>query len=757
MGRRLVVIFSLLLIASCQHPKSDHRTGYVAPSQIPTPSVANTVLEYDGGAVGWTSIATIPNLVPTGGTEGQALFEVASGSQWTTFTGDVTCSTSVPGYCTVGGLGGASIPAGSGCLSRSGGSWSFVSCGGGGGSISGSGTQYGTAVWSSSNGLTSLGPCALGQLQIGQGAGAYPTCNTIGADVAIQSSGAALVQGILSEPLPSNLSPGMLGWSGYSWGFQLGAPSTIPVWSASGLSSIPASSTAGYALTANSSGPPSWQPVSGSGISGGTQYYLADWTGSTTLGTIATGTAGRLLIDQGPSSYSAFETISQDLAFTNAGVASVLGATAATGNFNWAASPSTARYLRATGPISDVSPGPGIALQGAPAWSSASMNTTGELAQIQGGAASNGNSGATFLVSGGFNAAASTYSKLFSDALTFNTSAAAQVAQLTISASPSFFPTTTNTGTIGASGNVWNNVYSTNHVLSGPAAHSVLIGEGASNIVGVGPSSASGTPLVANGSSADPLFQSLNLASSNAVGASVLPPANGGTGVASPTQYGIMVAEGASAVHAVTLPSTELLVGTGGDPTNTTSIKWNDSTGVMQLTTATPPTSVPSTGAYLYSPSGVLETYASSGPIVGLGAATQGTPASGSYGQRQIERKAFALVSTATTSPVNFWSFNISPVLDGAGQAVLAMDMTVMNRESAYAPFVQKYLCVISYQGGTWYPGTSYCSAGIASGTGLVGVSNIQENATGTTVTLNISPSNAAAADWQILIDYLVE
>jgi hypothetical protein len=285
----------------------------------------------------------------------------------------------------------------------------------------------------------------------------------------------------------------------------------------------------------------------------------------------------------------------------------------------------------------------------------------------------------------------------------------------------------------------------------------VLVGESTSNIVGVGPSSASGAPLVANGSSADPLFQSLNLASANAVGASVLPPANGGFGVASPTQYGIMVAEGASAVHAVTLPSTELLVGTGGDPTNTTSIKWNDTTGVMQLSTTTPPTSVPSTGAYLYSPSGVLETYASGGPIVGLGATTQGTPAGGSYGQRQIERKAFALVSTATTNPVTFWSFNISPVLDGAGQAVLAMDMTVMNREGAYAPFVQKWLCVISYQGGTWYPGTSNCTAGIVNAEGVIGVSNIQENASGTTVTLNISPNSATAADWQILIDYLVE
>jgi hypothetical protein len=218
-----------------------------------------------------------------------------------------------------------------------------------------------------------------------------------------------------------------------------------------------------------------------------------------------------------------------------------------------------------------------------------------------------------------------------------------------------------------------------------------------------------------------------------------------------------MIAEGSSPMHSLTLPANEFVIGTAGDPANTVALKWNDSTGVMQMTTATAPTSVPSTGAYLYSPSGVLETYASGGPIVGLGATTQGTPAGGSYGQRQIERKAFALVSTATTNPVTFWSFNISPVLDGAGQAVLAMDMTVMNREGAYAPFVQKWICVISYQGGAWYPGTSNCNPGIVNGEGVIGVSNIQENASGTTVTLNISPSSATAADWQILIDYLVE
>jgi len=32
-------------------------------------------------------------------------------------------------------------------------------------------------------------------------------------------------------------------------------------------------------------------------------------------------------------------------------------------------------------------------------------------------------------------------------------------------------------------GNYWGNIYSTNHVLSGPAAHSVLIGEATANIV----------------------------------------------------------------------------------------------------------------------------------------------------------------------------------------------------------------------------------------------------------------------------------
>jgi len=77
-------------------------------------------------------------------------------------------------------------------------------------------------------------------------------------------------------------------------------------------------------------------------------------------------------------------------------------------------------------------------------------------------------------------------------------------------------------------------------------------------------------------------------------------------------------------MHLLTLPANEFVIGTAGDPVNTVALKWNDSTGVMQMTTATAPTSVPSTGAYLYAPTGALETYSQAGLLRGLGRRSRG-------------------------------------------------------------------------------------------------------------------------------------
>ncbi|MFH1046872.1 MAG: tail fiber domain-containing protein [Patescibacteria group bacterium] len=59
--------------------------------------------------------------------------------------------------------------------------------------VGGSGTQYGTAVWSNANTIMSVGPSAAGDLLISQGVGALPLHRTVSGDATIDSNGTVVV------------------------------------------------------------------------------------------------------------------------------------------------------------------------------------------------------------------------------------------------------------------------------------------------------------------------------------------------------------------------------------------------------------------------------------------------------------------------------------------------------------------------------------------------------------------------------------
>lgn len=65
--------------------------------------------------------------------------------------------------------------------------------------------------------------------------------------------------------------------------------------------------------------------------------------------------------------------------------------------------------------------------------------------------------------------------------------------------------------------------------VASPAAHALLLGNGASVMTSLAPSATTGVPLISNGSSADPSYGALALGSAGTVSGS-LPLANGGTG-----------------------------------------------------------------------------------------------------------------------------------------------------------------------------------------------------------------------------------
>jgi hypothetical protein len=173
------------------------------------------------------------------------------------------------------------------------------------------------------------------------------------------------------------------------------------------------------------------------------------------------------------------------------------------GNLLWAPS-TTFSTLGKSQPVSDVAPG-NVSIQSSSAFSSAVTNIYGGNLYLRGGASQNSNIGATIVLGGGNNVANNTVSYAYVDVLNFYNSSSTAQATLDLSG-PFFYPTTTNTGTLGVGSFVWSNVYSKNHVLTGAAVHSVLIGEGTSNIAGVGPSANAGWVLT-NNVGADPSWQ----------------------------------------------------------------------------------------------------------------------------------------------------------------------------------------------------------------------------------------------------------
>ena len=472
-----------------------------------------------------------------------------------------------------------------------------------------------------------------------------------------------------------------------------------------GPSQIPTAPTSGTTVLTDTSGALSWA-ASGSGLSGLTQYGTLVAASSTSAATVGPGSAAQIYLWQGTSSNPAWETLSQDVSITASGVASLLKGTAMTGNLTWTPAPSTARFLQMGSPTSDVNPGASLQIVAASAYASASTNTTGTPLYLSAGNSQNGTAGASIQLSGGHNSAGLTTTAWYSDYTLLDSVAGTPGIGFSLTGTPTILPWATNVGTLGTTSNYWGNIYSTNHVLSGPAAHSVLIGEATANIVGVGPSSASGTPLVANGGSADPLFQSLNLASSNAVGSSILPVGNGGTGVANPSANSLMIAEGSSPMHLLTLPANEFVIGTAGDPVNTVALKWNDSTGVMQMTTATAPTSVPSTGAYLYAPTGALETYSQAGTIEGLGASLTGTVDVGQP-QMLVHRLADSVITISDTSSHLVWT---SPTINSTKNTSLGLRITTLERDTTALnpPQFAEHICAASVSGTVWK--TSGCT-----------------------------------------------
>lgn len=96
--------------------------------------------------------------------------------------------------------------------------------------------------------------------------------------------------------------------------------------------------------------------------------------------------------------------------------------------------------------------------------------------------------------------------------------------------------------------------------------YAVPVGNGTGAVTMVGPGT-NKYPLVANGGAANPAFQPLDIASAGVTG--ILAAANGGLGVASPTDHAVLVGSGAAAVTPVG-PGTNgyplIAAGAGADP-----------------------------------------------------------------------------------------------------------------------------------------------------------------------------------------------
>ena len=173
----------LMLLVSCAKP--DHRTGYVAPSQIPTPNVSGTFLGYNGTGEVWSVPSNnlpIPSVAGTylgfdGGTEGWATpsSSFPSGTGATVQTAGVPAVASCVSQIPLVGNGVSSAPS---CqaLPLSGPGISGILQYGNGGT--GGMTAHGT-VLAESSGSGVATPCSSGVAHVGNGSSADPSCQTL--------------------------------------------------------------------------------------------------------------------------------------------------------------------------------------------------------------------------------------------------------------------------------------------------------------------------------------------------------------------------------------------------------------------------------------------------------------------------------------------------------------------------------------------------------------------------------------------------
>jgi hypothetical protein len=380
------------------------------------PSTSGTYLNYNGISLVWTSLPT--SLPPSGTasgdlsgsypgptvaqiqgvpinsttpTAGQILIENAgsagNGAKWTSFTGDVSLSTTTPGQASVTAIRGNTVLA--------------------------------TAA-------------TAGQFLIENSLANGSAWTSISGDVnnATSSPGTLSVVGIQGN------------------NFSSGSPTKGQFVVATGATSYgPVTLSGDITESATTAGKLTVSALDG---------YTLPNPGAASNNTVLTYNAGALSW----SASSAIFTPGGDLTGTNTSqqVAQISGAT---GNITFS-STNTAPTIQQTAITSDAVPyNMTIVAQGA--FATASSHTTGGALIIEGGASQSGNNGATLILGGGTNGSPeTTVSNLYIDTLNIKSTSNVARLVLTAGATPTLYPSTTNTGTLGTSSFLWNNGYFTN-------------------------------------------------------------------------------------------------------------------------------------------------------------------------------------------------------------------------------------------------------------------------------------------------------